>query len=83
MGEFYKSKLNFTLLYSLFFLKKYLSNNTKGDRAMKDFYKNLMSYWCAHFNLQMYKPEECFLSFKQVKNNMQKNRFRFWQKNFG
>ena len=36
MGEFFV--FNFT--YALFFLKKYLSNNTKGGGTMKEIYKS-------------------------------------------
>ena len=36
MSEFFVFKFT----YTFFFLKKYLSNNTKGGRAMKEIYKN-------------------------------------------
>ena len=36
MGEFFVFKFT----YTLFFLKKYLSNNSKGGNAMKESYKS-------------------------------------------
>lgn len=40
MGEFFVFKFT----NAFFFLKKYLSNNTKGGSAMKEVIKVLMSY---------------------------------------
>ena len=39
-GLFYERVFVFKFTYALFFLKKYLSNNTKGGMAMKEFYKS-------------------------------------------